>query len=318
MVKAKPPGKLVLPRYVAVTLLIIGIILAGWLSQVSLGLHKTLYNNEFYRCSLQEVKLEDELRVMLIEYAIMESDRTISIALSDIPMVRSALASAIDEEWLKEKIDENLDAAVDFILGDREKLVVKAPLEEKQKVFEEEMKREWKAYSGYAKLEELEIDAPDPTVFIEKFDVPSEITITELSNLSDIGDEEKKAISSIRSVKPALQITPYLLSGLLLCFSLVSFGIIHGLKLFGWGLFLSGLSLYLSWQQMKNIVVGYLTEILEAHGLSLLAGPEITANLYDCVQAGFADTHAIFGGLGLFFVALAYLIQLILFIAGKD
>jgi len=317
MIKASHLKKIVLSGYIAVTLLIVGVTIGGWLSQVSMGFHKTLYDNEFYRCSLQEVKLEDELRVLLIEYVIIESDRAISLAFSNIPMVENALASAIDEEWLKGKIDKNLDNAVDFIFDDRDTFVVKIPLAEKQKVFEEELRREWKSYPGYARLGELGIEAPDPTVFIEKIDLPSEITIIELADLSEIGEDEQKAISGMRSAKPALQITPYLLSGLLLSFSLVAFGVIQGLKLFGSGLFLSGLSLYLSWQHMENIIISYVTEILEAHGLSLLADPGITANLYNCLKSSFIDIHVIFSGLGLILIVMAYLAQLFMVINKK-
>jgi len=316
-INISPPGKSTFPGYVAVTFMMIGIIFAGWLIQVSTGLHKMLYDSEFYRCSLQEVKLEDEFRVMLIEYAIMESDRTISIALSDIPMIKNALASAIDEEWLKEEIDKNLDNAVDFIFGDREKFVVKVPLEEKQPVFEEEMRREWEAYPGHERLEELGMEVPDPTLFIKKIDLPSEITIKELSSLTDFGQEEQTAITGIRSIESVLQITPYLLIGLLLSFSLVSFGVILGLKLFGSGLFLSGLSLYLLWHKMESTLVGYLPKALEPYGLSFLADHEVTASIYNCAQAGFTDIHVVSAGFGLFLIALAYLIQLALLIVRK-
>jgi len=311
------PKKPAIPGYAAVVLMIIGTIFAGWLSQLGIGLHKTLYDNEFYRCSLQEVRLEDEVRVMLIEYAIMESDRPVSIALSDIPMVEKALASAIDEEWLKGKIETTLADGVDFVLGDREQFVVKFSLEEKQAVFEREMRRQWRAYPGYAKLEKLGIEAPDPTVFIEKFDLPEEITIIELTSVSELDVKEQTAINAIRSAGPELQLTPYLLIGLLLPFSLILFGVIPGLKWLGSGLFLSGLSLYLLWTQMESAALSYAPGALEPYGLSFLAGPEITATVYSCALAVFTDIHVAFAGLGLLLTATAYLIQLVLVISEK-
>ena len=306
-----------IPGYAAVALMIIGTIFAGWLSQLSIGLHKTLYDNEFYRCALQEVRLEDEVRVMLIEYAIMESDRPISIALSDITMIEKALASAIEEEWLKKEIEASLTDAVAFVMGDREQLVVKFPLEEKQALFEREMRREWKAYPGYAKMEELGIEAPDPIVFIEKIDLPDEITIIELTSLSELGMKEQAAVTAIRSIDPELQLTPYLLIGLLLPFSLILFGVIPGLKWLGSGLFLSGLSLYLFWPQMKSAVLNYAPGALEPYGLSFLAGPEITATVYSCASDIFTDIHAAFAGLGLLLIVTAYLTQLVLVISEK-
>ncbi len=317
MIKASYPDKIALPGYVAVIVMIIGAIIGGWLSQAGIGLHKTLYDNEFYRCSLQEMKLEDDLRVLLIEYAIMESDYTISIALSEIPMVKNALSSAIDEEWLKGEIEKHLDDAVDFIFGDLHKFIVEIPLAEKQEEFEKEMSREWEAYPGYTKLGELGIEAPDPAVFIEKIDLPGEITIIELTSLSEVGEEEQKAISSIRNARSALQISPYVLCGLLLSFSLVTFGVIYGLKLFGSGLFLSGLSLYLSWHYMEYFAVRHAAEALETHGLSLLARPEITTNFYNCLQTSFIDTHLAFSGLGLLSIIAAYVVQYILVITKK-
>lgn len=316
------PGKSMIksrsaPGYMAVILVILGIIFTGWLSQVSIGLHKTLYNKEFYQCSLQEVRLEDELRVMLIEYTIMESDRPISIALSDISMIANALASAIDEEWLKGKIEATLDDAVAFVLGDREEFVVKFPLREKQAIFEEEMRKNWKAYPGYAKLEELDIEVPDPTMFIEKIDLPGEITIIELSSLSELEEDKQTAVAAIRSAEQELLIAPYLLVGLLVPFSLIFFGLVPGLKWLGAGLFSSGLSLYLLWPQMESAVIDHAPAALEPYGLSFLASPEITATVYSCALAAFTDIHMAFAGLGLLLIAAAYVIQLGSVLAGK-
>jgi len=306
-----------LPAYVAVILMITGTIFAGWISQVSIGLHDTIYDREFYRCSLREVRLEDEMRAMLIEYAIMESDRPISIALSDIPMIEKALVSAIDEQWLKGKLETILADAVAFVLGDREQFIVKFPLQEKQALFEREIRREWRAYPGYARLQELGIEAPDPTVFIEKIDLPGEIAVIELTSLSELDEKEQAAITAIRGAEPEFQLAPYLLIGLLLPFSLLFFGVIPGLKWLGAGLFLSGLSLFLLWNQMESAVLNYAPVALEPYGLSFLAAPEITATVYSCARDAYTGIHASFAGLGLLLIAAAYLIQLSLVIAGK-
>lgn len=255
-------------RFAALAVIFLLTAAFGCLIQTSIVAERALLNEAYYARVLEETELTG-LRDQILDEVARDLRQQL---LWDESIFHQALQETVQEEWIKDRVQDLIAEYLSLVRGEQETMKVELDLQQQIERLKAEIKAELEKRSP-EELDLLEVSERDLEEFMdEMLEMTPQVTLVEISENGDSNREVGEAVNRVRGGRAFLHTTPYL--GMLALLVLGGFltGPVGLLKLAGAGMLTSGALYLLLWRTLGDeFIASFLNALAGKAGEGLLA-----------------------------------------------